>query len=87
MGLLNGVPRLPLIFISKFDATALKRNTALRDAYFKALKHNVVLNVDGRIVVDNPRAIGMRLLRETLGCAIDMPNVEDPPELVSIDAS
>ncbi|MCH9045474.1 MAG: hypothetical protein IIA40_05155 [SAR324 cluster bacterium] len=85
--LFNGVPRLPLIFITKFDATVLKRNTALRDAYFKALKHNVVLNVDGRIVVDNPRAIGMRLLRETLGCAIDMPNVEAPPEVVSIDAS
>ncbi|HEX9841871.1 MAG TPA: hypothetical protein VGC20_03935, partial [bacterium] len=61
----------------------LRRDAALRDSYFRALKHNVVLNIDGRVVVDNPRSIGMRLLHETLGCAIDVPEAEEPPEVAS----
>jgi len=79
----QGVPRLVLIFITKFDPHLLRRDAALRDSYFRALKHNVVLNIDGRVVVDNPRSIGMRLLHETLGCAIDVPEAEEPPEVAS----
>ena len=81
--LYEGVPRLVLIFITKFDPQLLRRDVAIRDAYFRALKHNVVLNIDGHDVVDNPRSIGMRLLHETLGSAIDLPDVEEPPEVAS----
>lgn len=79
----KGVPNLVLVFITKFETPLLRRDETMREAYFKAIKHNVIINVDGRIIVDNPRAIGMRLLRETLGCAIDIPDVEDPPEVAS----
>ncbi len=78
-----GVPRLVLIFVTRFDPQLLRHDAAIREAYFRALKHNVVLNVDGHVVVDNPRSIGMRLLHETLGSAIDLPDVEEPPEVAS----
>jgi len=82
-GLYEGVPRLVLIFITKFDPQLLRHDAAMRDSYFRALKHNVVLNIDGHVVVDNPRSIGMRLLQETLGCAIDVSDAEEPPEVAS----
>jgi hypothetical protein len=81
--LYEGVPRLVLIFVTRFDPNLLRHDAALRDSYFRALQHNVVLNIDGRVVVDNPRSIGLRLLQETLGCAIDVPDVEEPPEVAS----
>jgi hypothetical protein len=81
--LFNGAPRLVLFFITKFDGNLLKRDPVVRDAYFRALKHNIVVNIDGHRVVDNPRSIGMWLLQETLGCAIDVPDVEEPLEVVA----
>jgi len=81
--LFKGIPSLVIVFITKFDIPLLRRDDTVRDAYFKAIRHNVVINVDGHVVVDNPRAIGMRLLQETLGCAIDIPSVEEPPEVAS----
>jgi hypothetical protein len=78
--LFGGMPRLVLIFVTRFDPHLLQRDPELRDAYFGAVKHNVVLNIDGHAVVDHPRAIGLRLLRETLGCASDVPDVEEPPD-------
>lgn len=77
----HGVPRLMLIFISKFDRKLLRDDQAVRDAYFKAVKHNIVINIDGHAVVDNQRSIGVRLVQETVGCAIDIENVEDPPDM------
>lgn len=79
----HGIPRLVMIFITRFDGTLLRRDDAVREAYFKALKHNVVINVDGHTVVDNPRSIAMRLLQETLGCCIDIPDIEEPSEVAS----
>jgi hypothetical protein len=32
-------------------------------------------------VVDNQRSIGVRLVQETMGCAIDITNVEEPPDM------
>ena len=77
----NGVPRLMLIFISKYDRKLLRDDQAVRDAYFKAVKHNIVINIDGHAVVDNQRSIGVRLIEETLGCAIDIAEVEEPPDM------
>ena len=77
----NGVPRLMLIFITKFDRKLLRDDQAARDAYFKAVKHNIVINIDGHAVVDNQRSIGVRLIEETLGCAIDIAEVEEPPDM------
>ena len=79
----HGVPQLVMVFITKFDGNLLRRDDSVRDAYFKALKHNVVINVDGHTVVDNPRSIAMRLLQESLGCCIDIPDIEEPPEVAS----
>ncbi len=81
--LFQGVPRLVLIYVGKFDRRLIRDDAAIREAYFKAVQHNVVLNIDGHVVVDNPRPIGMRLLADTLGCAIDVPAVEEPPGMGS----
>lgn len=75
--LYEGVPQLVLIFVTKFDPTLLNTDHVLRENYFKALKHNVVINVDGREVIDNSRAIAARIVRETIGCVIDMQRVEE----------
>jgi hypothetical protein len=77
--LYRGVPRLVILFVGKYEEASLARDVALRDAYFKAVKHNVIVNIDGRRLVDNPRAIGLRLLEETLGSSYDAPPVEDIP--------
>jgi hypothetical protein len=74
--LFNGVPRMVLMYVAKFDGAQLKTDEALREIYFKAVRHNVVLNVDGHEVVDNPKSIADRLLEETLGCAIDIKRIE-----------
>jgi len=81
--LYEGVPRLVLIFVTKFPPQRLRQDAELRDLYFRAVKHNVVLNIDGHEVVDNPRSIGLRLLQETLGSAADLPDVEEPPDVAS----
>ncbi|MDH5753243.1 MAG: hypothetical protein OEZ59_12605 [Deltaproteobacteria bacterium] len=73
----QGVPRLVLVYISKFDGSLLLRDPLARHSYFSALKHNVVLNVDGRLLVDNPRAIAGRLLSDTFGCAYDIRQIEE----------
>ena len=80
-GWFNGVPRLMLIFITKFDRKMLRDDKVARDAYFSAVKHNIVINIDGHAVVDNQRSIGVRLVQETLGCAIDISDVEEPPDM------
>jgi hypothetical protein len=78
--LFRGVPRCVLVYISKFDAAKLHENAALRDEYFQALRHNVIINIDDKKVVDNPRTIGLQLLSETLGSTIDTPRVDEIPE-------
>ena len=76
----RGVPRLVLIYVSKFSNKAIQEDAALREGFFKAKKHNVILNIDGQDVVDNPHAIALRLLNETLGCTYDTDLVEEMPE-------
>ncbi|HUJ76409.1 MAG TPA: hypothetical protein VL359_16225, partial [bacterium] len=78
--LFQGVPRVVLVYVSKFPPEALQQDAELRELYFRALRHNVVVNVDGRKVVDNPQAVGFKLLLETLGCTFDTPQVEEIPE-------
>jgi len=78
--LFRGVPRAVLVYVSKFDAEQLLDNPALREEYFQALKHNVIVNIDDKKVVDNPNTIGLRLLNDTLGCTSDTPRVEEIPE-------
>jgi hypothetical protein len=77
--LFRGVPKLVLIYMSKFGDDELLGNPKLRAGYFQAVKHNVILNIDGRKLVDNPQTIGMRLVGETLGSSLDTPRVEEIP--------
>ncbi len=77
--LFRGVPRLVLIYLSKFGDDELLGNPKVRAGYFQALKHNIILNIDGRKLVDNPQTIGMRLVSETLGSSFDTPRVEEIP--------
>lgn len=69
----GGLPQLILIYISKFDSRAIRDDEALRERYFRAIRHNVVINMNRRNFVDNPDAIARALLDETLGCAFDFP--------------
>lgn len=78
----RGFPQMVMVFISKFDTQVLKENAGLHEQYFKAVKHNVLLNIDDRILVDNPKPIGERLLAETLGSAYDLSRVEAISDLV-----
>ncbi|HEX9842294.1 MAG TPA: hypothetical protein VGC20_06065, partial [bacterium] len=75
----RGVPRLVLIYVSKFKATLLRDDPVLREGYFHALKHNVIINVDGSAVVDNPGAIAWRLLSETAGATADTEALLEAP--------
>lgn len=74
--LFGGLPQLVLIFVTKFNNNQLTGNEALRDRYFRALRHNVILNVDDVRIVDNPKSIAERLVQETLGCAHDFQSVQ-----------
>lgn len=76
----RGVPRVVAVYISKFDMAPLQDNPGLRDEYFQALKHNVIVNIDDRKVVDNPRTIALQLLNDTLGCTMDTARVDEIPE-------
>lgn len=71
-----GLPQLILMFVSKFDMSQIRDDEALRNRYFLAMKHNIIVNVDDNRVIDNPKAIADRLLQETLGCAHDIKEVE-----------
>jgi hypothetical protein len=72
--LFQGLPQLLLIFVSWFDPTALQQNASLREAYFQAAKHNIILNI--ATLVDNPGAISVRLAQETVGRAVDLSKVD-----------
>ena len=78
--LYRGIPMLVLIYLSKYDPALLLQNARLKDEYFQATKHNVIINVDNRLLVDNPIAISKRLLEETLGSTSDTPTIEDLPD-------
>jgi hypothetical protein len=77
--LFRGVPKLVMIYLSKFTDDELLGNPKLRAAYFQAVKHNIILNIDGRRLVDNPQTIAMRLVGESLGGSFDTPRVEEIP--------
>ncbi|MBI3991709.1 MAG: hypothetical protein HY342_00435 [Candidatus Lambdaproteobacteria bacterium] len=68
-----GLPELVLVFISRFNPRAIHDDEALREQYFRAVKHNIIVNIDDGHLIDNPDAIANRLLDETLGCACDFP--------------
>ncbi|MCZ6532706.1 MAG: hypothetical protein O7A08_07045 [SAR324 cluster bacterium] len=76
----RGVPRLVLIYVGKFSTSAILDNPVLRDDFFEARKHNVIVNIQGLALVDNPLAICQRLLEETLGSTFDTPIVEELPD-------
>lgn len=84
--LYNGLPMLVLIYLSKFDDGLLHGDNAFRESYFKAVKHNVVLNIDNRVLVDNPVAIAERLAQETLGSAWDHDKLDALPADEGIQA-
>jgi hypothetical protein len=75
----QGIPQVVMLFIGKFSDDEIQGHAALRDGYFKALKHNIIVNIDGRKLVDNPQTIGLRLLNETLGSTFDTEKVEETP--------
>lgn len=77
--LYKGVPRLVMVYLGKYGDDELLANPKLRAGYFQAVKHNVILNIDGRKLVDNPQAIAWRLLNETLGSSFDTPRVDEMP--------
>ena len=76
----RGVPRLVYVFVSKYSPSEILGNPQLREQFFKAQKHNVIVNIDGHAVVDNPMSICQRLLKQTLGSCFDTPMVEELPE-------
>ena len=76
----KGVPRLVMIYIGKFKSTRILEDPKFRESFFKAIKHNIILNIDGVKVVDNPYAISFRLLHETLGSTFDTDIVEEMEE-------
>ncbi|MCZ6749935.1 MAG: hypothetical protein O7D96_11615, partial [SAR324 cluster bacterium] len=84
--LYNGLPMLVLIYASKFNKAVLHDDPRFRDQYFKALKHNVIVNIDGVTVVDNPAVIAGRLMAETLGSTSDTDIVEALPEVDEVVA-
>ena len=69
-----GLPELVLIFMSRFNPHAMREDEALRERYFRAVKHNIIVNIDDGHLIDNPDALANRLLDETLGCAYDFPS-------------
>ena len=72
--LFRGLPQLVLIYVSKFDPNQLPGNATLREAYFHAAKHNIILNIAS--IVDNPGSISVRLTQETIGRAFDLARVD-----------
>ena len=76
----RGSPGLVLVYVGKFSSEQIHNDPAFREIYFRALKHNVILNIDGHALVDNPKAIAWRLLNETLGSTFDTDEVEELPE-------
>lgn len=78
--LFRGIPRLVLVYVSKFSPSEILDNAALREDFFRAKKHNVIVNIDGHVVVDNPFSICHQLLQETLGSCFDISMVEELPE-------
>jgi hypothetical protein len=74
--LFSGLPQLLLIYVSKFDMGQIRDDEALRDRYFMAMKHNIIINIDDDRVIDNPKAISDHLLQQTLGCCHDIASVE-----------
>ena len=76
----HGLPRLVLIYVSKFNPDQIKEDSALRENYFKAARHNVILNIRGSGMVDSPEAIAHRLIQETLGSAFNLPQVRYPED-------
>jgi hypothetical protein len=77
--LFRGIPKLVMVYLSKYTDDELLGNPKLRAGYFQAVKHNVILNIDGRRLVDNPQTIAIRLVSETLGSSFDTPKVEEIP--------
>ncbi|HEX7928822.1 MAG TPA: hypothetical protein VF678_14595, partial [bacterium] len=77
--LYRGVPRLVMVYLSKYTEEEMLSNPKLRVGYFQAVKHNVILNIDGRRLVDNPQTIAIRLVSETLGGSFDTPRTEEIP--------
>jgi hypothetical protein len=78
--LFQGLPQLVMMFISKFDQSAVRSDPALRDRYFHAVKHNIIVNIGAPGVVDNPGPLSVRLARETIGRAFDLAKVDLLPE-------
>ena len=69
-----------MIYVSRFSNQKIHNDPAVRENYFRARRNNVIMNIDGHALVDNPKAIALRLLNETLGCAFDFDEVEELPE-------
>ena len=65
-----------MIFVTKFNSGQVTESDILRERYFRALRHNVILNVDDGKIVDNPKAIAERVVQETLGSAHDLEDVQ-----------
>lgn len=74
--LFSGLPQLLVVYISKFDVGQFRDDAAMRDRYFMAMKHNVIINIDDDKVIDNPKAIADYLVDQTLGCCHDISAVE-----------
>ncbi|MDH4121617.1 MAG: hypothetical protein OEV94_07925 [Deltaproteobacteria bacterium] len=77
--LYRGIPMLVLVYVSKFDTGPILSDPATRKNYFSAVNHNILINVDDKMVIDNPDAISARLLQETLGSTFDTPRIEEIP--------
>ena len=73
----RGIPRPVLIYVGKFSSARILEEPRLREEYFRAVKHNIIVNIEGHALVDNPQAIAFRLLNETLGGTFDTDVIEE----------
>ncbi|MDH4120154.1 MAG: hypothetical protein OEV94_00395 [Deltaproteobacteria bacterium] len=80
--IMKGLPRLVVMYVSAFNHQVLQENQELRDKYFQAVHHNVIVNILGPGMVNNPAAIGQVLIANTLGSAFDLERVQQPEELL-----
>lgn len=74
--LFDGIPQLILIFISKYDEGEIRSDATLRKRFFRAVSHNVILNIGGTDVVDNPAPISQQLVRATVGSSFDLERID-----------
>ena len=67
-----GIP-LTFIWAGRFDGQSLRRDQALSNVYFSAIKRNLLINFAEITLPQTSREVCQYLLQETLGACQDSP--------------